>query len=229
VAANDPSVAPAERTLKRLRLALWIVVPALAAVAAALFFRFRPADRAATQAVPVSDTPAATWAAGVKQAPEIPLRNDRGAPLSLAAFRGRPVIVTFIDPLCRDYCPTEAKHLNDVANAFPADEKPAIVAVSVNVYGNARSVLAQDRGKWQLVPQWHWAVGTPRKLGRVWHDYHVTVIVSSKTIAGVPVHRIGHTEAAYVIDAKGYQRALFLWPYSAGGIVDTLKSLRASA
>jgi cytochrome oxidase Cu insertion factor (SCO1/SenC/PrrC family) len=229
VAANDPSVASAERTLKRLRLALWIVVPALAAVAAALFFVLRPADSAGPQAVPVSDTPAATWAAGVKQAPEIPLRNEQGAPLSLAGFRGRPVIVTFIDPLCRDYCPTEAKHLNDVSNAFPANEKPAIVAVSVNVYGNAPSVLGQDRAKWQLVPQWHWAVGTPQKLGRVWRDYHITVVVSSKTIAGVPVHRIAHTEAAYVIDAKGYQRALFLWPYSAGGVVDTLKSLRTPA
>jgi cytochrome oxidase Cu insertion factor (SCO1/SenC/PrrC family) len=228
VAANDHSVAPAERTLKRLRLALWIVVPLLAAVAAALLFAFRPAGRTGTQPVPVSTSPAATWAAGAKRAPEIRLRDAHGAAVTLAAFRGRPVILTFIDPLCRNYCPTEAKHLNDVANAFPSHERPAIVAVSVNVYGNTTEILQQDVTKWRLVPQWHWGVGSAPKLARVWRDYHIQVVVSSKTIAGVPVHRIGHTEAAYVIDANGFQRALFLWPYSAGGVVKTLKTLRAS-
>jgi cytochrome oxidase Cu insertion factor (SCO1/SenC/PrrC family) len=227
VAANDHSVAPGERTLKRLRLALWIVVPALAVLAAALLFAFRPADRAGSPPVPVAETPAATWAAGAKRAPDIRLRDEHGAPVTLASFRGRPVILTFIDPLCRDYCPTEAKHLNDVANALPEKEKPAILAVSVNVYGNAATILAQDRDKWRLVPQWHWAVGSPPTLARAWRDYHIQVAVSSKTIAGVPVHRIGHTEAAYVIDRNGFQRALFLWPYAAGGVVETLKGLRA--
>jgi hypothetical protein len=37
-----------------------------------------------------------------------------------------------------------------------------------------------------------------------------------------------HTEAAYVIDAAGYQRAIFLWPYSAAAITQTLRSLSAS-
>jgi hypothetical protein len=43
------------------------------------------------------------------------------------------------------------------------------------------------------------------------------------------VHRIGHTEAAYVIDAKGFERALFLWPYRAEDVVQALRGLaRAS-
>jgi protein SCO1 len=225
VAANDQSVAPVDRTLRRLRLALWVVVPALAAVAAALFFAFRPADHGMSSSAPVSETAAATWPAGARRAPELNLRDAHGAPVTLASFRGRPVIVTFIDPLCRDYCPTEAKHLNDVANAFPSAAKPAIVAVSVNVYGNARRILDQDARKWALVPQWHWAVGRPAELARVWRRYHIQVLVSSKTIAGVPVHRIGHTEAAYVVDANGFQRALFLWPYAANGVVETLRGL----
>jgi len=52
---------------------------------------------------------------------------------------------------------------------------------------------------------------------------------TSKKIAGVTVHRIGHTEAAYVIDANGFERALFLWPYRAQDVVETLRGLaRAS-
>jgi cytochrome oxidase Cu insertion factor (SCO1/SenC/PrrC family) len=83
----------------------------------------------------------------------------------------------------------------------------------------------QDARKWTLVPEWRWAIGSPAALSRVWNAYHVEVVATTKTVAGVKVHTVGHTEAAYVIDAKGYERALFLWPYSADGVVKTLRTL----
>jgi cytochrome oxidase Cu insertion factor (SCO1/SenC/PrrC family) len=176
-------------------------------------------------AAPVSDAPAGTWAAGKLRAPDFRLTDQSGAPVSLAALRGRPVIVAFIDPLCRDYCPIEAQHLNDVVRTLPVGQKPAIVAVSVNVYGNAHANLVEDGRKWKLVPQWRWAIGPAAALGRVWSAYHIAVLATTKTVAGVKVHTIGHTEAAYVIDAHGFQRALFVWPYSAGAVVQTLRAL----
>ncbi len=223
MAANDPSVARPS-PLSRLRWILWGAVLLLAAVAAILYLALRPAAPATT-AVPVSDAPAATWAAGALRAPDFRLTDQNGAPVSLAALYGRPVIVTFIDPLCRDFCPIEAQHLNDVVNAFPRGSRPAIVAVSVNVDGNAHSILMQDARKWKLVPQWRWAIGHPTELSRVWNAYHVQVLATTKTVAGVKVHDVGHTEAAYVIDARGYQRALFLWPYRADGVVQSLRTL----
>jgi cytochrome oxidase Cu insertion factor (SCO1/SenC/PrrC family) len=186
--------------------------------------------RAATDAaVPVSDAPAGAWAAGTIRAPGFTLTDQNGAVVSLAALRGRPVIVTFIDPLCRDFCPLEAKRLNAVARSFPADRKPAIVAVSVNVHGNARAELLQDVDKWNLVPQWRWGVGTEAQLASVWKRYHVGVIVSTKRIAGVTVYSVAHTEAAYVIDSAGYQRAVFLWPYRAEAVTRTLRALAPSS
>jgi cytochrome oxidase Cu insertion factor (SCO1/SenC/PrrC family) len=212
--------------LGRLRFILWGAVLALGAAAAILYFTLRTSSSApATAAAPVSDTPAATWAAGKLRAPDFRLTDQHGEPISLAALRGRPVIITFIDPLCRDFCPLEAQHLNDVANDFEPGSKPAIVAVSVNVYGNAHSILMQDARKWSLVPEWRWAIGSPTALSRVWKAYHVEVVATTKTVAGTKVHTIGHTEAAYVIDAKGDERALFLWPYSADGVVQTLRAL----
>jgi cytochrome oxidase Cu insertion factor (SCO1/SenC/PrrC family) len=224
VAARDPSVAPRREPLTQLRRLLWIAVLLLAAIAVALVFALRPSHERAT-APPASTGPAATWAAGARPAPGFRLLDERGDPLSLASLRGRPVIVTFIDPLCRDYCPIEAQRLNDVAASFPQGSKPAIVAVSVNVYGNARANLRQDERKWKLTPAWRWAVGRPASLARVWDDYHVQVFAASKKVAGVSVHRIAHTEAAYVIDAQGYERALFLWPYRAQDVVRTLGGL----
>ena len=220
MAANERVAVP----LSRLRWILWGVVLLLVAVATVLYVALR-SSAPPTTAVPVSDVPAATWVAGALRAPDFRLADQNGALVSLAALHGRPVIITFIDPLCRDFCPIEAQHLNDVVNAFPQASKPAIVAVSVNVYGNAHTTLMQDARKWKLVPEWRWAVGRPTELSRVWNAYHVQVLAMTKTVAGVKVHTIGHTEAAYVIDAKGYERALFLWPYRADGVVRTLRTL----
>ena len=220
MAANERVALP----LIRLRWTLLGVVLILA-IAAGILYRALGQSAAPTRAVPLSDGPAATWAAGALRAPGFRLADQNGAPVSLAALRGRPVLVTFIDPLCRNYCPFEAQRLNDVVHAFPQGSKPVIVAVSVNVYGNAHSILMQDVRKWKLVPEWHWAIGRPAALGRVWKAYHVEVLTQTKTLAGVTVHTIAHTEGAYVIDSKGYQRAVFLWPYGADGVVRTLRTL----
>jgi cytochrome oxidase Cu insertion factor (SCO1/SenC/PrrC family) len=228
VSATPPS-APAAHLL-RPRGLFWGVVLLIGVVAAiALFFvgtsSHGTGATSSSSAAPVSDHPAATWAAGKLRAPDISLVDQNGAPFSLASYRGRPVVVTFIDPLCRDYCPLEASHLSDVVRSFPAGSRPAIVAVSVNVRGNARKYLMQDVAKWKLVPQWRWGVGSESQLASVWTRYHIGVLPTTKTVAGVTVHSIVHTEAAYVIDAAGYQRAIFLWPYSADAVTRTLKSL----
>lgn len=207
-----------------LRWVLGAVVLVLAAVVAALLLTGHPHASNST-APPVSDAPAAIWKAGRRPAPAFALRDSAGAPLSLASLRGRPVVVTFIDPLCRDYCPIEAQHLNTVVQSLPAAEKPAIVAVSVNTAGNKRAIFAQDKRKWKLVPQWRWAIGSDAELARVWRAYGIDVLVSTRKIAGVTVRRVAHTEAAYVIDRNGFERAIFVWPYSAGGVVSTLRSL----
>ena len=89
----------------------------------------------------------------------------------------------------------------------------------------AHRILAQDFHKWNLVPQWRWAIGGTAELSPVWRAYGVGVLVSTRKVAGVTVHTIGHTEAAYVIDANGFERALFLWPYRAAGVVETLRTL----
>lgn len=212
--------------MARLRWALGAAVLALAVTAAALYLTGRSSPATAMQTTaPTSDLPAATWTAGARRAPAFSLVDQHGAPISLGSLRGRPVLVTFIDPLCRDYCPIEAQRLNDVVRELPAAQKPTIVAVSVNVYGNTKQILAEDERKWKVTPAWRWAIGKPAALSRVWRSYGVEVLVSTRTVAGVKLHTITHTEGSYLIDADGYERALFLWPYSAKGVAKTLRDL----
>jgi len=176
-----------------------------------------------------AEPPPMTWAAGARPAPDFRLVDQAGRPVSVSGFRGRPVIVTFIDPLCRNFCPLEAKQLNALVRTLPASQRPAIVAVSVNVYGNARANLLQDVAKWRLVPEWRWAVGSPRQLAQVWRRYQIGVLATTKKIAGVTVHEITHTEAAYVVDRKGFERALFLWPFRAGDVSTVLRRVAPAA
>jgi cytochrome oxidase Cu insertion factor (SCO1/SenC/PrrC family) len=219
VAANERVAVP----LSRLRWFLLGCVFLLAVVAAILYKTV--GQQSVPAAMSLSDGPAATWAARTHRAPGFQLTDQNGAFVSLKALRGRPVLVTFIDPLCRNYCPIEAQRLNDVVRAFPQGSKPVIVAVSVNVYGNAHSILMEDASKWKLVPEWRWAIGRPAALSRVWNAYHVEVLTQTKTVVGITVHTIAHTEGAYLIDAKGYQRALFLWPYRAATVIQSLRAL----
>jgi len=212
---------------RHLRWALWIAVALLGIVGGLLIGLVLSSHKSAAvpngPAGPVG--PAASWAAGAKVAPRFTLVDQDGKTVSLAAYRGRTVVVTFIDPLCRNFCPLEAKVLNDAERRLPAAQRPAIVAVSVNLWGNARRYLLQDVRKWRLVPEWRWGVGNETELSKVWSAYQITVLAQTRKIAGVTVHEITHTEGAFVVDRTGHQRALYLWPYRAADLERTLRQL----
>jgi len=227
VSASPSSAERPVSYVHRLRWALWGAVAIVGVLAGVLVVSLTASKHSSP--VAAAQPPPISWPAGQRRAPDFRLVDQAGAPVTLAAYRGRPVIVTFIDPLCRNFCPLEAKQLNELVRRLPAKSRPEILSVSVNVYGDARRNLQQDVAKWQLVPQWRWAVGSDRDLAQVWHRYQVEVLVATKKIAGVTVHEITHTEAAYVIDKRGYERALFFWPFSARDVQATLDRLGSAA
>ena len=217
---------PAGRSTRRVRWLVWVGALAIGALAGTLVAVLRSSPHTTAPPVdPMSSAADATWTAGAKPAPDFRLTDQTGKPISLARFRGHPVLLTFIDPLCRNLCPTEAKTLERVQAEFPAAQRPAIVAVSVNRWGDARRDLLLDARKWKLTSDWHWGVGPAPVLRRAWADYAIGVRDFPKTVAGITVHNITHTEATYLIDARGDQRALFLYPFSASVVAETVRRL----
>ena len=162
---------------------------------------------------------------GSHRAPNFTLHDQNGQRFSLASYRGRMVFVTFVDPLCRNLCPLEAHVLNALVDSMPPRQRPAIVAVSVDIYADTRADLMQDFNRWSLVPQWRWGVGSHAELASIWKRYAVGVDTVTKHLAGTTVHYITHTEAAYLIDPAGYERALFTWPFSPQDVLNTLRRL----
>jgi protein SCO1 len=202
-------------------LGLAIVVPL------ALRSAGRSADAAPSTVVgSPNETAPVKWPQGARAAPGFTLTDQHGRPVSIADYRGHPLIVTFIDPLCRELCPLAAQVLSRAERQLPASEQPEVIAVSVNIYGNARANLLQDYSKWNLTPQWRWAIGTPRQLASVWKRYYEEVDVTTKHIAGTTVHYLAHSEMAYVIDPNGYERALLLWPYTADQVENAIHSVQ---
>jgi protein SCO1/2 len=161
--------------------------------------------------------PAATWAPGAKPAPAFRLSDANGAPVSLAQYRGRNVVVTFVDPLCTTFCPLEAAVINEALAQLPGPRRPEVIAVSVNPPVRSGATLRKESRRFRWLPQWRWATGTKTQLAPVWTSYEIQVLPTKGDIT--------HTEAAYLIDKSGHQRALFLWPFSAADILRTYRAL----
>jgi len=219
---------PAANPLRRLRWAFWGVALVVGVLAGVVIGVLQSRSTTAAETIPATVAPArpaASWAAGKLRAPDFSLTDQTGKPVSLARFKGRPILLTFIDPLCRNLCPTEAKILAAVETKLPAAGRPAIVAVSVNQWGDARHVLLQDEAKWNLSKQWSWAVGPATSLKQVWQNYSIGVTDAPKTVTGVTVHNISHTEATFLIDANGDQRALWLYPFRAADVARVVRAV----
>jgi protein SCO1/2 len=213
VAANEPSVARRD-PLSRLRWTLWALIPVAAAAAVGLYFAFRSTEAS----TPRTAAAVETWGAGQLKAPDFRLTDEDGKAVSIAGQRGRTVILTFVDPHCTTFCPRESIVLNDAIANLPAADRPAVIAVNVNPPVTAPAVLRKEARRFKWLPQWRWATGSAASLRSVWGDYHIQVVPTKNDI--------GHTEAAYLIDGSGDQRALFLWPFHAADIAAALKTLR---
>jgi len=164
---------------------------------------------------------AASWAAGSHPAPAIDtLRDQFGKRFSLASLRGKTVAIAFFDSHCHQSCPLEGRALSAAERSLPRSQRPVLVAVSVNTQDTPASVAAAVRA-WGLskVAPWYWLMGTRKQLAPVWAKYHI--YVSPRPING----DIEHTEAAYLVDRRGYERSAYLWPFEPRFVTLDLRTL----
>lgn len=152
----------------------------------------------------------ATWPVGAVTAPPInTLRDQTGARFALSSLRGHTVAIVFFDSYCHQECPLEGRQLAAVERSIPAADRPDLVVVSVNPK-DTRASAARAIREWGLagLAPWHWLMGTHAQLAKVWAAYNIQV--------APPVNGdINHTEAMYLLDRRGYERAGYLWPFAA--------------
>jgi cytochrome oxidase Cu insertion factor (SCO1/SenC/PrrC family) len=160
---------------------------------------------------PLAELPAlhgqASWAAGKRAAPPFRLRDQDGRLVSLKRLRGRPVLVTFLDSLCKEQCTLTGRQLGTVLRRMAAADRPTVVIVSVDPAGDTSASIRRAMTKWRLAGpwRWHWLRGTRRELARVWADYGIVVQPATNDIT--------HGLALYLVDRRGFQRTGYLFPF----------------
>jgi cytochrome oxidase Cu insertion factor (SCO1/SenC/PrrC family) len=208
-----------------------IMLAAVAALGAAVGVCVRLlSDASAPRQAPMAATAArrgsgllgqATWAAGVRPAPDIStLRDQSGRLFSLASLHGQTVVMEFFDSHCHQECPLAGRALAAAERGIPRADRPVLVVVSVNPLDTPASARAAAR-EWGLaaVAPFHWLMGTHAQLAPVWRDYHIYVHPEKGDIS--------HTEALYLIDRRGDERSGYLYPYEPIAVAHDMRVLAA--
>ncbi len=157
---------------------------------------------------------------GSVAAPDFRLKDQTGRPVSLAQFKGQPVILTFLYTHCPNQCPLTAEKLHAVMqNLGAAAHNVAVLAVSTDPRGDTpTSALSFSRAH-KMENYWHYLLGTQSQLAPVWSDYSV---YATPTANGGTVN---HTTAIFIIDKQGRERVLLDNSNSSDQITTDMRTL----
>ena len=141
---------------------------------------------------------------GTDPAPDLTLTDGlTGAPLTLSSLRGNVVVVTFMYANCPDTCPLVAERFRLAQAELGADsDRVHFVAVSVDPLGDTPAAVQRFSSDHRLSRNWHYLIGTRPQLEQVWRAYFVGVTPAPSG----PL--VGHTDAIFLIDARGRARTL---------------------
>ena len=151
-----------------------------------------------------------------REAPGFTLVDQSGNPGSLAAFRGRSVVLEFMDPHCVDICPLVSQEfLNAARDLGPAAAQVVFVAINVNRrYAAVADVAGFSQAhRLSTLPSWHFFTGTGGTLQSVWNAYGILVADKGANAD------IVHTDTLFFIDPTGRERyiAAPMADYTASG------------
>jgi len=152
-------------------------------------------------------------------APAFALRDQSGQQVSLAAQRGRYVVVTFLYTHCPDVCPVIAGNLNTALKSPVARRAGLrVLAVSVDPRGDTAAAVRRYVRERRLLPTFHYLIGTRARLGRVWKAFRIAVLAG-------PQATVTHSTVQFLIDPQGRERLTYGSDVTAADVIHDLKRL----
>ncbi|HLY89567.1 MAG TPA: SCO family protein [Acetobacteraceae bacterium] len=138
-------------------------------------------------------------------APTFTLRDQTGTSVSLAALRGRPVVLTFLYTHCPDACPLTAEKLHTAAQALGADAtKVSWLAVSIDPAGDTPASATAFVAAHHLTGRLQFLLGGASQVSLIWNAYHIPVQPEPAS-PGKPTV-VDHLLGLYLIDGAGRER-----------------------
>lgn len=145
------------------------------------------------------------------KAPNFTLIDQFGQPVSLSQYRGKVVLLAFIDSECTTVCPlTSVSMLDAIRNLGPEAKNVQLLAVNANPDATAVSDVHTYSVEHGMLFHWHFLTGTKKQLEKVWRDYHM--------YAGIVNGQVDHTPGLYLINAKGQEEMLYMTQMAYAGI-----------
>ncbi|MBA3808163.1 MAG: SCO family protein [Solirubrobacterales bacterium] len=158
-----------------------------------------------------------------RQAPAIALRNDRGERVTLAQYRGRAVLVTFLYAHCPDVCPLIAANLRVALKLLgPRAAKAQLIAVSVDPRGDTARSVRHFLGAHELLGRMQYLIGSGGELSRTWKAWSV----GSTRDVGQP-ELVAHSALVYGISASGRLTDVYPSSFEPSEIVHDVPRLAA--
>lgn len=204
----------------RLTVGLWV---GLAAVLAAIGIVAKVAfDPSQASAIAAPGTAVGTQLNGALPASilNLPLEDQNGRPVSLAAFRGKTLMISDTMTLCQETCPLDTEDLVQTARALDADGLGANVeflTITIDPARDTPAQLAAYRDLYSPAPSnWQTLTGTPAAVAQLWKYFGVYI---ERVAEGNPpavnwrngqtlTYDLNHSDEIYFVDAKDDERFL---------------------
>lgn len=134
-------------------------------------------------------------------APPLVLQGASGATVSLASYRGKVVVVSFLDASCDDVCSVLGREFREARADLAADGVPAgaveLITVNTDPLATAPGDAAPVDRALQGVAGWQFLTASLKRLDAVWSAYGITVEVD-------PTSRlVSHTNALDFLNPAG--------------------------
>lgn len=209
--------------MKSLRIALW-VVPAVMLCFALGFFALALGSRLGNNSATSKSLPAGALPSAPDlnvPAPNFTLTDQWGRHVSLDQFRGKAVLLAFVDPECTTICPLTTQALvQAVHNLGAAGRRVQILGVAANpIQHSVADVMAYSQVH-GVVHSWDFLTGSLAQLKTVWKEYGVYVAAVANSI--------DHDPITYVISPKGTETNVIWTPMLYGAVGDQVSQFEDS-
>jgi protein SCO1/2 len=132
-------------------------------------------------------------------APPIDLRNSLGKRVTMAQYRGKVALVTFLYVKCPDVCPLITTNLHATQAKLGARAKDIpIIAVSVDPHGDTRTSVAEFLRQHDMTGRMQYLIGSGGRLAETWKAWQV----GSRRDTASP-QLVAHSALVYGISASG--------------------------
>ncbi len=132
-------------------------------------------------------------------APNFQLTDQVGKTVSLAQFRGKPVVLTFLYTHCPDVCPLTAERLHATMLKLGNQARNVgVLAVSTDPKRDTAEEALKFSKAHNMQDYWHFLTGKEQTLSPIWTEYSI--------YAQQQQQQVNHTMALYVIDKQGRER-----------------------